>query len=308
MDIYEAFVSKAIPISVEPEQTSYFSREAPGLDPRLFYGATMVPSVRSSILRILFEHLGQQYSSPETYIHVWLAGSGVSHQWTAARTPADLDCLVGVNYLLFRSSNQQYKALSDKQISAMLNQDFRDLNKTTANFLDSFELTFYANVNADIKAIKPYAAYSVTNDDWTVRPEIKGQPKNKAGELKAAKDVSMANEIIDRYTKALTSIQSSKNDVARRNAEAALKLAVEQGASLFEEIHDNRKMAFSPSGQGYLDIHNYRWQAGKSSGAIRALRKLKDIKDQGKASFETATYGMELPNPDVLIRRAIGGK
>jgi hypothetical protein len=67
-------------------------------------------------------------------------------------------------------------------------------------------------------------------------------------------------------------------------------------------------MAFSSSGQGYLDIHNYRWQAGKSSGAVRALRKLKDIKDQGKASFETATYGMELPNPDVLIRRAIGGK
>ena len=190
----------------------------------------------------------------------------------------------------------------------MFNQGFQELNSATSNFLGAFELTFYANVNPDILAIKPYAAYSLNRDDWDVKPELKAQPKNKTADLKSAKDMTMAMEILDRYAKALDDVRSATTDVARRNAEYALKLAVDQGASLFEDIHSGRKAAFSSSGQGYSDIHNYRWQAGKSTGVVQALKKLKEIKDQGKASFETKTYGMELPNTDVLIRRAIGGR
>jgi len=100
----------------------------------------------------------------------------------------------------------------------------------------------------------------------------------------------------------------AQNDVARRNAEAALKLAVDQGSHLYEDIHQGRKYAFSPSGGGYADINNYRWQAGKSAGTIQALRKLKDIASQSKREFETQTYGMELPDASTLIRRAIGGR
>lgn len=308
MDIYEALASQAVPIAIEPAETSYFAPSSPGLDPRLFRGSKLIPAVRSSVLRILFDHLNSQYHSPESYVKVWLAGSGVSHQWTAARTPADLDCLVGINYLKFRQANQRYKALSDKQISQMFNQGFGELNTKTRSFLGSFELTFYANVNPDILSIKPYAAYSLTRDDWEVKPEIKGQPKNKAADQKAAKDSAMAMEILERYAKALDALHSASNDVARRNAESALKLAVDQGASLFDDIHVGRKAAFSPYGQGYSDVHNYRWQAGKASGAVQALRKLKDIKTQGKSAFESKTYGMELPTTDVLIRRAIGGR
>lgn len=308
MDIYEVLASEAVPIAIEPAETSYFAPSAPGLDPRLFRGAKLIPQVRSSILRLLFDHLNKSYYATESFAHVWLAGSAVSYQWTAARTPADLDCLIGISYLQFRQANQKYKALSDKQIAQMINQDLRELHAYTNNFLGSFELTFYANVNPDILAIKPYAAYSLTTDDWTVRPEIKGQPKNRMADQKAARDIAMANDIIERYTKALTDIQAAPNDVARRNAESALKLAIDQGASLFEDIHSGRKAAFSPSGQGYLDIHNYRWQAGKASGAIQALKKLKEVKDKGRSTFESKTYGMELPSTDILIRRAIGGR
>lgn len=308
MDIYEALASQAVPVSMEPSETSYFSPLSPGLDPRLFRGSKLIPQVRSSILRILFDHLNQSYNSVQSYINVWLAGSAVSYQWSASRTPADLDCLIGINYLKFRQANQNYRALSDKQIAQMFNQDLRELHAHTNNFLGCFELTFYANVNPDIRAIKPYAAYSLIADDWTVRPEVKGQPRNKTADQKAERDAAMASEILNRYAKALDDVRSAPNAVARRNAESALKLAVDQGASLFEDIHGGRKAAFSPYGQGYSDIHNYRWQAGKSSGAVQALKKLKEIKDQGKAAFESKTYGMELPTTDVLIRRAIGGK
>ncbi len=308
MNYYDALVAQAKPVSVAQSETSYFSTPASGLDPRLFRDGKLIPAVRSAVLRILFDHLKRHYYNPEAYVHAWLAGSGVSYQWTAARNPADLDCLLGVNYLQFRQANQQYKGLSDKEIAAMFNQDFRELNKANQNFLEAFELTFYVNVQSDIKAIKPYAAYSLTNDDWTVQPEIKKPPVNRMWDRKVAQDNSMASEIIDRYTKALNDIQMATTDVARRNAESALKLAVDQGAMLFEDIHQGRKYAFSPSGGGYADIHNYRWQAGKSSGVIQALRQLKDISSETKKVFESRTYGMELPDASTLIRRSLGGR
>ena len=309
MDFYSSLVAQATPVELEPSETSYFSAPGAGLDPRLFRDGKLIPSVRSSILRILLEHLRTHYYSPENYLTIWLAGSGVSYQWTAARHPADLDCLIGVNYLLFRQSNPQYKALSDKQIADMFNEDFRnDLHPFTKNFLDTYELTFYVNVSSDIRSIKPYAAYSLTTDDWTVSPEVKAPPHNKTWDQRVARDTSMVTDILSRYSTALNAISQSTTDTARRNAEATLKLAVEQGAALFDEIHKGRTTAFSEYGGGYSDIANYRWQAGKQAGIVQALRKLKDISVKGRKSFESQTYGMELPDVNTLVRRALGGR
>ena len=309
MDLYAALAKQATPVALEPSETSYFSAPGAGLDPRLFRDNKFVPAVRSSILRILFDHLRNHYYNPEGYTTVWIAGSGVSYQWTASRTPADLDCLIGINYLMFRQSNPQYKALSDQQIADMFNADFKkDLHFLTANFLDSYELTFFVNVKSDIRQIKPYAAYSLTQDDWTVHPEIKALPKSKALEQKVAKDTSMTLDILQRYSTALNAIANAPTDTARRNAEATLKLAVEQGVALFEEIHRGRGNAFSPSGLGYADPANYRWQAGKVAGTVQALSKLKTISTMSKKECEAQTYGMELPDVNTLLRRAVGGR
>jgi hypothetical protein len=304
MNYYDALVRQAEPVKLEPSETSYFSTPGAGLDPRLFRNGKIVPHIRSLILRILFDHLKQSYYNPEAFAHVWLAGSAVSYQWTAARKPADLDCLIGINYLVFRQSNPKYKGLSDKEISQMFNEGFQTLHQSTSNFLDVFELTFYVNVQSDIRSIKPYAAYSLTNDDWTVMPEVRGVPQNQIWNRKVEQDKSMAVDILSRYSDALTSIGSATTDVARRNAEAALKLAVEQGAALFEDIHHGRKYAFSASGQGYADVYNYRWQAGKASGVVQALKQLKEISTKSRKEFEAQTYGMELPSTSTLIRRA----
>jgi hypothetical protein len=309
MNFYDALVAQAKEVSVEPSDTSYFSSPSAGLDPRLFRSGKLVPSVRANILRILFDNLKPHYYGAEVWAHVWLAGSAVSYQWSAARKPADLDCLIGVDYVKFRQANPSMKAYSDKEIASALNADFRKyIHPLTTNYLDAFELTFYVNVQSDIRKIKPYAAYSVTNDDWTVQPEIRTAPTNKMWERKVQQDKGMAEEILARYSAALTSIGSATTDAARRNAEAALKLAIEQGAALFEEMHHGRTYAFSESGQGYTDIHNYRWQSGKSTGVVQALKKLKDIQSQGRKEFEKQTYGMELPDANTLIRRALHTK
>ena len=302
MSLYEA-------VTVEPSETSYFSNPQAGLDPRLFRDNQMVGSVRDGILRILFEHLRNNYYNPEAYIHAWLAGSGVSFQWAANRSPADLDCLVGVDYVRFRQSNTKYTGFSDREIADMFNENFReDLHPQTEEFMGSFELTFYVNVQTDIRNIKPYAAYSLTDDDWTVEPQNLTVTVGRDWERKVTRDENMAVEILTRYSEALSKIGTATTDAARRNAEAALKLSIEQGAALFEDIHHGRKAAFSQSGQGYLDYSNYRWQAGKSSGVVQALKQLKDLSKKTRQEFESQTYGMELPDARVLIRRAISSK
>jgi hypothetical protein len=307
MNFYDALVAQAKPVVVEPSETSYFSAPGTGLDPRLFRSGKLIPAVRSSILRILFDQLRIYFANPEAYSHVWLAGSGVSYQWTAARNPADLDCLIGIDYQMFRQINQKYKGFSDKEIAATINEHLREhVQPMTTNFLGNYELTFYVNVQSNIKSIKPYAAYSLTNDDWTVQPEIKAPPSNKGWEAKVSKDKSMALDILNRYSTALSSIGSATTDVARRNAESALQLAVQQGAALFDDMHHGRTYAFSPGGQGYADIHNYRWQSGKSAGIVQALKKLKDVSTKSRKEFESQTYGMELPDADTLVRRALG--
>jgi len=307
MNFYDVLVAQAKPVDVEPSETSYFSPPGAGLDPRLFRDGKLVPAIRSSIFRILFDHLRIYFVNPESYCHIWLAGSAVSYQWTAARKPADLDCLIGVDYQRFRQANLEYKGYSDKEIASLFNEHFREhLHPKTNNFLNAFELTFYVNVQSNILNIKPYAAYSLTSDDWTVQPEIKAPPSNKAWEQKVEKDKSITMEILSRYSSALTAIGSATTDTARRNAESSLKLAVDQGAALFDDIHTGRKYAFSPFGAGYGDVHNYRWQAGKSSGIIQALKKLKEVSSQSRKQFEQQTYGMELPDANTLIRRALG--
>jgi hypothetical protein len=69
-------------------------------------------------------------------------------------------------------------------------------------------------------------------------------------------------------------------------------------------IHEDRSSAFTPGGAGYYDFANYRWQSGKRSGVVQAMRKLKDIHKEAESKFSTETYGVELPDVSTLIRRA----
>lgn len=305
MDFYEALAAKAVPVSIEPAQTSYFSKPEVGLDPRLFRNGKLIPSVRDSILSALFNYLSSRYQGPNDWTYAWLAGSGVSHQWAAKRDPGDLDCLVGIEFDDFRRSNYRFAGLSNKEIATMINEGFKEeLWPTTENFMESFELTFYVNVQTDITKIKPYAAYSLINDDWVVEPTVEEAPNNPEWIVLAEKDKGAAAEIIARYATALTAIRSALNPAMRLNAERALKLAVDQAKALFDDIHMGRRYAFSESGQGYLDYNNFRWQSGKESGIVPALAKLKEIADMSSREFSAATYGIELPDVSTLIRRA----
>jgi len=306
MDLYEAFAQQSAPVSINPGSTSFFSAPSEVLDPRLIRNNKVIPAVREAVLSALYGHLSKTYSSPESWTNVWLAGSGVSHQWAAHRDPGDLDCLIGVDYPTFRQANDRFKGLSNQEIASTLNEGFRlELHPLTNNFLGSFELTFYVNVQSDITKIKPYAAYSLTADDWTVEPVNEHAKIPTAWENKAERDVTMAYDIIDRYQQSLNALSAAQNLAARVNAENTLKLAASQGSALFEDIHKGRSAAFSESGSGYSDYANFRWQYGKEKGVVQALRQLHDVATSSQKAHEASLYGAELPSASTLIRRAV---
>jgi hypothetical protein len=293
------------PVEVKQGSTSYFSQPEEELDPQLFTGTVLKGWVRNGILQLLFGFLNEHYRHPDLWSHPWIAGSAVSYQWSAHRDPGDMDVLIGVDYIQFRKAHPEFVGLSDTEISKMLNEDFREgLQPETANW-HGFEVTFYVNPGAtDIRTIHPYAAYDLRHNEWTVFPRRVSAPHNAAWEKAAQRDRSMAMDIVTRYSKALTEVQGAPNDAARRNAEFKLQQALQQGTMLFEDIHQSRKLAFSEFGKGYDDFYNYRWQAGKKSGAVPALRKMHDYLKAQEEEQAVETYGVELPDTQTLIRRA----
>ena len=287
-------------------ETSYFSAPSDTLDPTLFQGRHLQSWVRQGITSLLYGFLDRKYHHANLWAHPWLAGSGVSYQWSANRQPADLDCLVGVNFIQFRKANPSFTGLSDKEIAAQINEDFRaELQPQTENW-NGYELTFYVNPTAtDIRSIKPYAAYDLKYDEWTVTPTQNAQaPSKPEWQNSAHGDAMMTNQIVTRYTAAKNDLQTSYNAAAKRNAETRLWSAGAQANALFDEIHNNRALAFSSNGEGYNDFNNYRWQAGKSTGAIHALRSIREELKGMLQNKTSSTYGVELPDSATLIRRA----
>jgi len=286
--------------------TSYFSAPAAELDPKLFQGRQLRSWVRTGVVSILTDFLAKTYRHSELWAHPWLAGSAVSYQWQAARQPGDLDCLIGVDYVQFRKANPNYTGLSDREISEELNDDFREhLYPETANW-NGFELTFYVNPGAtDIRTIKPYAAYDLKYDEWTVYPSpAQHAPEKPEWESVIHADAGLTNQIYTKFTSALNALQVVTNGPARRNVEVTLQALGQQADSLFDEIHHNRSMAFSPEGQGYGDFHNYRWQAGKAVGTIQSLRTIREHTKALDKSNSEHTYGVDFPDSSTLIRRA----
>jgi hypothetical protein len=286
--------------------TSYFSAPAPELDPTLFEGRKIRSWVRQGLNHLLSDFLNLKYRHSNLWAHTWLAGSAVSYQWQAARQPGDLDCLIGVDYVQFRKANPEFTGLTDKEISEQLNEEFRaELYPQTENW-NGFELTFYVNPGAtDIRTIKPYAAYDLKYDEWTVHPDPQQAAEvNPDWERVISSDKDSARQIYTRFTQAVQDLKQAHNDPNKRNAEARLTAAHQQAEALFTEIHGNRAAAFTQAGQGYGDFNNYRWQASKREGVVQSLREIREYMKGVQDNVNKSKYGVEFPDASTLVRRA----
>jgi hypothetical protein len=286
--------------------SGYFSKPDIGLDPHLFDSSNnLKPAVRTRILELLYDFWKGRYNAPHRWSTVWLAGSGASHQWGAEREasgPGDLDILIGVDFLKFRQANPKFVGFSDDMMAAQMNKEMHDqLWPTTAQYDfggRQYEVTFYINPGAkDIRDISPYAAYDVTHGHWTVKPiELPGDwgPQSLPADWweKFDRDTAYGRRLIETYNAQAEEVSKHQLGTPQWwNATTALRHTTRQALDLFDEIHLGRKAAFLGGGKGFLAFENARWQVGKGSGIIDALRAIKAAHDEALRDSRAALYG-----------------
>ncbi|MFL4491813.1 hypothetical protein ACJ6WD_11235 [Streptomyces sp. VTCC 41912] len=294
--------------------SGYFSSPADHLDPNLFIGDHIIFDVRKWLLNTLYEFWGTRYNGAGQWSEVWLAGSGISYQWAADRGNGDLDVLIGVDFSAFGWYNPDYAGMTSQEIADLFDEELKaelwpDI-ATTQIGDRVYEVTYYVNPNSrEIKNINPYAAYSLTRDEWTVRPpELPANPRDLySDDFKDAadRDTTEAHRLVTAYNATAEEMQHSPQGGGHWvTLGSQLKTIVAQAAQLFDDIHLGRRAAFAPGGSGYGDFANYRWQAAKESGAVEMLRSIKDVQVATHHQVERDAWGQPISDAQLALRNA----
>lgn len=288
--------------------SGYFRQPGPALDPRLFADGSerLKPAVRQTILDQLYDFWSGRYVDPESWSKVWIAGSAISYQWQADRGGVgDLDVLIGVDMVRFRAKNPAFRGLPEPLVARHFNKQLHDeLWPQAAEYSfqageDPFEITYYVNPGAaDIRDINPYAAYDVTDDEWTVRPPDLPEDWDPFTYFSqdwweaATSKISEGEALVNEYRQVAADVgELVPGSPAWRNATARLSSVTKGAVGFFEEIHSGRRGAFGPGGKGYFGEQNVLWQYGKRQGVIDALRKIKGAHSQATRAAQEALYG-----------------
>lgn len=217
-------------------------------DQRLFEGDHLRPEVRQDILDRVGGVLGQ-YKDWEKWTRVYFAGSQAA-QWLDqnGQGNGDFDILIGIDFNEFRDCNPQYEEMEDAEIASMLTDELwsranaKDYYFTLhdGRSVGPFERTFYVNPRAwDIKALHPYAAYNVTDDDWAVHP------------LQVPSDWD-ARRLPESYWGYAEALLAEIKAIGQLPPEERHRMA----ANLYEELHTHRSDAFADGGHGLFDLSN----------------------------------------------------
>jgi hypothetical protein len=315
-----SFYLKAAETAEAPDLSSgasgYFSTPSPTLDPALFDGDRLRPEARAAVLAPLMSFLAAiGLQNPDRWLHLWITGSAITYQWDADRGHGDLDVMLGISYTEFLAENPEFSGTSPEDFAGMLTSEMKtSLWPHTASVPlggKPYEITYYLNPRTqdDISVINPYAALNVLTGDWEVRPpELPENPRDlypAAWFDAAARDTAIARQVTSGYQLHLKRLAAATpGSPGWHNAGASLNLLTAQAQALFDDLHTGRRQAFSGTGQGYQDWHNYRWQAGKASGAVQALHALTTIGVEARRAQEAKLYGQPLDPADITLRRA----
>ena len=291
----------------------YFSPPADQLDPNLFDGDHLKHDVRIWLIAVL-EHGLMRYldlSGVNEWLHVWLAGSGITYQWEGN---TDLDVLFGVDMAVFTRYNPEFSGLPESYVAdradAVLKQRLWPQTAHQSFGSQQYEVTFFWNPGTgnDITRIHPYAAYDLKRDLWVVAPPVlPADPQSLyPGDWHAAasRDVDAARAITRRYGSAKGTLASMPADTSQgRNAYAEMIRAEQAAMSLFDDIHGGRREAFGEQGRGYDDWHNYRWQSFKASGALNQVSAIVSEAKARRAAEDTELYGGPVDGPQTILTR-----
>lgn len=294
--------------------SSYFESPHRRLDPYLFDGDHLRPEVRQRLIVELEDGLNEQLNlaGVDSWLHAWLAGSGITYQWEGGE--GDLDVLFGVDMLQFTHWNPNFHGIPEKAVAQWADDKLKATvwPKTARTRFGqrTYEVTFFWNPGTgnDIERIKPYAAYDLKSDIWTVRPpDLPVDPAMlyPAEWYRAAgSDVDTAEALLRRHASATNTLASVHPDSPdARNAGAELTRAMIAARALFDDIHLGRRQAFGEQGHGYSDWHNFRWQHAKATGVVGALRRLEEQHKLATENEQKILYGGPIDAADTIITR-----
>ena len=294
--------------------SSYFESPHGRLDPSLFDGTRLRPEVRARLLAMLEDGLQSALNMQgmDSWLTAWLAGSGITYQWEGGE--GDLDVLFGVDMPQFALANPQYQGISEAATADWVNTKLKEVvwpeTSHTRFGQRTYEVTFFWNPGTDatITRIKPYAAYDLYHDTWTVRPpELPEDPAKlypREWYEAADRDTRLAGQIARgaaRHSSVLATVDPSS--APGRNASTALERVRAAAKELFDDIHLGRREAFGDQGHGYSDWHNFRWQHAKATGVVTALRALTEEARAADEARETELYGGPIEGPDKILMR-----
>lgn len=296
-DLYQQVL--ATQPELEPSSGGYFIAPKGVLDERLFEGDRIRQDVRAHLLNMLYGFWNQRYSEPEQWSKVWIAGSQITPQW---REKGDLDVLIGLNMARFFKANPHLRGFPEKVIAKHLNSEMRE-ELWVDDLWGWAEATFYVNPKTgfDIRNIRPYAAYNLSDDEWSVAPP--DLPEDWSEESipqhwrqSVGAEIEQAQQILDRYERCKRTLQGVPTDSPGWvNTMHELRLITEQARNLFEAIHGERKRAFQGeagiAGEGFHDYYNYRWQAHKRAGTVKALSAMKNAAIAAEQATRERKYG-----------------
>ena len=189
------------PVGITSGASSFYVQPASGLDPELFSGTRLKSDVRRTLLGTVLGFLKQRYSVPEIWLKAWLAGSAASYRWHAARGLKDLDILLGVEWVSFRLANRDFSSMGNKEIARVINDDMREnLWPEMKGWKGEYEVTLYVTAAADIRDIRPYAAYDLIADGWTVPPSADSPSVPKEYEVAVGVWADRAKQVVQRYS------------------------------------------------------------------------------------------------------------
>jgi hypothetical protein len=224
-----------------------------GLDHRLFEGDQLKPDVTHYILTTLDAFWRPVYGAGwQRWARVYFAGSEAS-EWTSPTQEGnnDFDVLIGIHYDRMREDLGGLIAMmTDEQITNALNKQFVEVldPKTDQAMImiegkpeGPFDNTWYVNQDSwDIRDIKPYAAYDVTNHEWAVRP-----PHLPDWDIERFPEGHALVEMGEAYEKLIKAIFDLPEPYR-----------TQQGNALWTYLHTDRSRAFGPQGEGWYDPGN----------------------------------------------------
>jgi hypothetical protein len=296
--------------------SGYFSEPSPTLDPNLFIGTKLRPEVRFALVDMLTDGLTRylDLTGVNEWLHAYLAGSGITYQWSADRGNGDLDVLFGVDMARFVHWNPDYQGIPEGSVADhtdnVLKQKLWPKTAHTRFGQQVYEATFFwaAGIGQGIERIHPYAAYDLKRDVWVVPPpSLPDDPHalySSDWYDAARRDVDAAETIARRHASLSTKLASTASDQpAAVNYSAQLTHVQAAARALFEDIHGGRREAFGEQGSGYSDWHNFRWQHAKETGVIAGLRNIMSASQQATAMTDAQRYGGPISGPDQILTR-----